>query len=398
MKGKDDMQSVKTGLEVLIQQSHPWITGARLGLLCNPASVDRDYGHARDRLIQRFPEQLKALYSPQHGFHAEKQDNMIESDHMIDAATGLPVYSLYGETRIPTPQMMAPIDVLLVDLQDVGTRVYTFIYTLSYCLEAAAASGIRVIVLDRPNPINGRDLEGNVLQTEWASFVGRFPIPMRHAMTIGEIARLFNDHFGCGAALKVISMQGWQRSMWFNDTGLPWVAPSPNMPTVATAVVYPGQVIWEGTNISEGRGTALPFEILGAPFLKPEKILEFIGGPRLPGAFLRPCVFAPTSGKHAGKDCRGFQIHVVDADRYRPYRTSLILLQAILHHHKGAFQWKSDPYEYEFDKRAIDLILGSREVRQRVSNMESIQSLETSWQRELEAFRSLRRAYLLYPE
>ena len=294
--------------------------------------------------------------------------------------------------------MMAPIDVLLVDLQDVGTRVYTFIYTLSYCLEAAAVNGIRVIVLDRPNPINGRDLEGNVLQPEWASFVGRFPIPMRHAMTIGEIARLFNDHFGCGAALEVISMQGWHRSMWFNDTGLPWVAPSPNMPTVATAMVYPGQVIWEGTNISEGRGTSLPFEIFGAPFLNPEKILEFTGGPRLPGAFLRPCIFAPTSGKHAGKDCCGFQIHVTDADRYRPYRTSLILLQAILHHHKGTFQWKSDPYEYEFDKRAIDLILGSREVRQRVSDMESMQSLEASWQPELEDFRSLRRAFLLYPE
>ena len=196
---------------------------------------------------------------------------MIESDHMTDAATGLPVYSLYGETRIPTPQMMAPIDVLLVDLQDVGTRVYTFIYTLSYCLEAAAATGIRVIVLDRPNPINGRDMEGNVLQPEWASFVGRFPLPMRHAMTIGEIARFFNDHFGRGAALEVISMQGWQRSMWFKDTGLPWVAPSPNMPTVATAVVYPGQVIWEGTNISEGRGTSLPFEIFRCALSDPRK-------------------------------------------------------------------------------------------------------------------------------
>jgi uncharacterized protein YbbC (DUF1343 family) len=392
------MQPVKTGLELLIENGHPWLSGARLGLLCNPASVDRNYVHARDRLIQRFPGQLKALYSPQHGFHAEKQDNMIESDHMTDAATGLPVYSLYGQTRIPTPQMMAPIDVLLVDLQDVGTRVYTFIYTLSYCLEAAAASGIRVIVLDRPNPINGRDMEGNVLQPEWASFVGRFPLPMRHAMTIGEIARLFNDHFGGGTALEVVSMRGWLRSMWFKDTGLPWVAPSPNMPTVGTAVVYPGQVIWEGTNISEGRGTSLPFEIFGAPFLIPEKILEFIGGPKLPGTVLRPCVFEPTSGKHAGKNCQGFQIHVTSPDLYRPYRTSLSLLQAILHHHKDAFQWKSDPYEYEFDKRAIDLILGSREVRQRLSDMESMRSLENSWQSELEDFRSLRRPYLLYPE
>ena len=392
------MPPVTTGLELLTREPHPWIAGARLGLLCNPASVDSQYGHARDRLVRAFPDQLSALYSPQHGFHAEKQDNMVESDHLTDAATGLPVYSLYGETRIPTAQMLAPIDVLLVDLQDVGTRVYTFIYTLSYCLEAAAASGTRVLVLDRPNPINGRDMEGNILEPEWASFVGRFPMPMRHAMTIGEIARFFNAQIGSPAILDVIPMQGWRRSMWFADTGLPWVAPSPNMPTVATAVVYPGQVIWEGTNISEGRGTAFPFEIFGAPFLEPEKILEFIGGLRVPGATLRPCVFEPTSGKHAGRPCRGFQIHVTAPDLYRPYRTSLSFLQATLHHHEDDFQWKSYPYEYEFEKPAIDLILGSRDLRHRVSQMEPLPSIENDWQDALRDFRSLRRPYLLYAD
>lgn len=392
------MATVKTGLEVLIRDGHPWAMNARLGLLCNPASVDARFRHARDLLVERFSGQVKALYSPQHGFHAEKQDNMVESDHLIDAVTRLPVYSLYGETRIPTPQMLAPIDVLLVDLQDVGTRVYTFIYTLSYCLEAAAASGKRVLVLDRPNPINGHDLEGNLLEAEWASFVGRFPIPMRHGMTIGEIARLFNDHFGGGASLEVIPMEGWRRAMWFEDTGLPWVAPSPNMPTPQTAMVYPGQVIWEGTNVSEGRGTTLPFEICGAPFLSPSKILDFMGGPQVPGAILRTCLFEPTSGKHAGQPCHGFQIHVTTPDRYRPYRTSLQILQAILNHHPDVFQWKSDPYEYEFEKPAIDLILGSQTVREHIQAMEPVQALEASWEADLAVFRSLRRPYLLYPD
>lgn len=390
------MPTVKTGLEVLIQAGHPWVTGSRLGLLCNPASVNTGYAHARDLLRRRFPGQLRALYSPQHGFNAEKQDNMIESDHLTDGVTGLPVYSLYGATRIPTPEMLAAIDVLLIDLQDVGTRVYTFIYTLSYCLEAAAAAGKRVLVLDRPNPINGRDLEGNLLEPQWASFVGRFALPMRHGLTMGEIARLFNTHFGLGADLEVIPMQGWRRAMWFADTGLPWVAPSPNMPTAATAIVYPGQVIWEGTNISEGRGTTQPFELFGAPFLAPQKFLDLVGGPRLAGAVLRPCLFEPTSGKHAGQACRGFQIHVTDPDRYRPYASSLRFLQAVFHLHGDHFQWKRDPYEYEFEKPAIDLIFGSREVRRRLCAMEAVEALETSWQPALDAFRTLRRPYLLY--
>jgi len=392
------MKPVKTGLEKLIDSGHPWIPGSRLGLLCNPASVDAAYVHARDRLAECFPGQLKALYSPQHGFHAEKQDNMIESDHMIDTATGLPVYSLYGETRVPTPPMLAPIDVLLVDLQDVGTRVYTFIYTLSYCLEAASKSGVRVLILDRPNPINGRDLEGNILEPQWASFVGRFPIPMRHGLTVGEISRLFNDRFDLNATLDVVPMQGWQRAMWFTDTGLPWVPPSPNMPTVSTAVVYPGQVIWEGTNISEGRGTSLPFELFGAPFLSPDNILATVGGSQLPGATLRPCLFEPTSGKHAGMACQGFQIHVTDPDQYRPYVTSLKLLQAVCHHHADQFQWKSTPYEYEFEKTAIDLILGSQDLRQRIQAMASLDDLEVSWQPDLAAFDALRRSYFLYPD
>ncbi len=391
------MPAVTTGLEQLLRHDHPWIRGQRLGLLCNPASIDSRYRHARDGLMRRFPGQLKALYSPQHGFCAEKQDNMVESDHMTDAVSGLPVFSLYGETRIPTPEMLEPIDVLLVDLQDVGTRVYTFIYTLSYCLEAARDCGRPVLVLDRPNPINGRQVEGNLLDPRWTSFVGRYALPMRHGLTIGELARLFNDHFGIGCELDVMAMDGWERAMWFDDTGLPWVAPSPNMPTIETAAVYPGQVIWEGTNMSEGRGTALPFEICGAPYLDLARVREALAGKSLPGVILRPLTFEPTSGKHAQTPCHGFQVHITDRDRYQPYRTSLQLLQAIVGCHPEAFEWKAPPYEYEFEKRPIDLILGSADLRRCIEALEDIELVAQAWKEELAAFREACAPSLIYP-
>jgi uncharacterized protein YbbC (DUF1343 family) len=391
------MPTVLTGLEQLLTHSHPWIRGQRLGLLCNPASIDRRWVHARDRIMPRFPGQLKALYSPQHGFFAEKQDNMIESSHLTDAASGLPVFSLYGETRIPTAEMLAPIDLLLVDLQDVGTRVYTFIYTLSYCLEAARDCGRRVLVLDRPNPVNGRQMEGNLLKPPWTSFVGRYELPMRHGLTIGELARLFNDHFGIGCQLDVVAMAGWRRAMWFDDTGLPWVAPSPNMPTPDTATVYPGQVIWEGTNISEGRGTALPFELFGAPFLDSRGVITALAVESLPGVVLRPCVFEPTSGKHALTPCQGFQMHVTDRNLFEPYLTSLKLMQAILRCHPDDFDWKPPPYEYEFKKQPIDLILGDGDVRKRLEALEDLNVLADGWREELQAFRRTCAPHCIYP-
>ena len=390
------MPAVYTGLEQLLEHSHPWIRRQRLGLLCNPASVDRHYVHARDRINQRFPGQLKALYSPQHGFFAEKQDNMVESGHLTDAVSGLPVYSLYGETRIPTAEMLAPIDVLLVDLQDVGTRVYTFIYTMSYCLEAARDHGLKVLVLDRPNPINGRQIEGNLLNPAWASFVGRYALPMRHGLTMGELARLFNDHCGIGAQLDVVAMLGWRRAMWFHDTGLPWVAPSPNMPTPATAAVYPGQVIWEGTSLSEGRGTTLPFELCGAPDLDIDTIGAHLAAEDLPGVVLRPGLFEPTSGKHAQRPCRGYQLHITDRDQYKPYLTSLKLLQAILRHPPESWAWKSPPYEYEFEKQPIDLILGDGDVRRQIEGLADLTALERQWQEALEVYWDTCRPSLIY--
>ncbi|MDM8525660.1 DUF1343 domain-containing protein [Desulfococcaceae bacterium HSG8] len=387
---------VQTGLEKLIKEPPKELSGYRLGLLCNPASVDRKFRHARELIHKHFPGELTALYSPQHGFFSEKQDNMIESDHITDPLLQVPVFSLYGETRIPTKEMFDPIDILLIDLQDAGTRVYTFIYTASYCLEAARKFGKKVVVLDRPNPVGGAMVEGNCLIPECTSFVGRYPIPMRHGLTIGELLRLFNGHYGIGCDLEVIPMKGWKRGMYFQDTGLPWVAPSPNLPTPLSAMVYPGQVLWEGTNVSEGRGTTQPFEYFGAPFIDTEKILSALGRKELPGAILRPAAFEPTSNKWCGELCRGFQIHITNPPEYKPYITSLRLLRAILSHHSDGFEWKLPPYEYEFERLPIDLIIGSTEIRKRVEQSGDLDEIEESWEKETAGFIEARREFCLY--
>jgi len=390
------MTIVQNGIEKLIRKPQQWIPNERIGLLCNPASVDRHLSHSRQLVNQVFPEQLKALYSPQHGFFAEKQDNMIESENMLDPVFKIPVFSLYGKTRIPDARMFEPIDVLLVDLQDVGTRVYTFIYTLSYCLEAARKYGIRVVILDRPNPLGGITVEGNCLAADCTSFVGRYPIPMRHGLTIGELGVLFNDYFEIGCDLQVIPMNGWKRSMLFGDTGLPWVAPSPNLPTPVSTLVYPGQVLWEGTNVSEGRGTAQPFELFGAPYIDVPKILGTLENTKIPGAILRPTVFEPTSNKWQQTACNGFQIHVTDPQRYQPYATTLHLLQAMILHHSEQFEWKAPPYEYEFERMPIDLIIGDRSIRQRLEKLEPVDEIKSSWQEELDRFKKVSKDFHLY--
>ena len=391
-----EAQGTRLGIDLLTDELLSPLARMRCGLLCNQASVNRKLEHSRFVLADIPFIRLTCLFSPQHGFAAEKQDNMIESDHGVDRATGLTVYSLYGQHRRPTEEMFQGIDALFIDLNDVGTRVYTFIYTMAYCLEAAAALGKKVIVLDRPNPIGGNAVEGNLLKQEYASFVGLYPLPMRHGMTIGELALLFNDEFGCGADLEVIRMSGWQRSMYFKDTGLPWVFPSPNMPTATTAMVYPGQVIWEGTNVSEGRGTTRPFELVGAPYWEVDEIQQVLTEDALEGCLLRPVLFEPTSGKWAGQPCSGFQIHVLDREDYKPYRTSLALYQAVFKIYGEAFSYKDPPYEYEFEKLPMDLILGDRSLRTQLEGGVSITDLEQQWQPELAAFRETRKPYLLY--
>lgn len=390
------MTTVNSGLEVFIRTHKNSNKNERFGLLANPASVNKNYEHAKDLINRHFPGQLTTLFSPQHGFFADKQDNMIESDHTHDSLLNLPVYSLYGETRIPSKEMYDNIDTLLVDIQDVGTRVYTFIYTLSYCMEVAAENKKKVVVLDRPNPVGGLAVEGNLLQPEFSSFVGRFPIPMRHGLTIGEIALLFNEHFNINCDLEVVHLENWERKMYFQETGLPWILPSPNLPTVESAMVYPGQVIFEGTNISEARGTTLPFEVFGAPFVSTEKIIDFIDPFFLKGIHLRPVMFEPTSNKWAGQTCRGFQIHITDRTVYNSYSTSLALLQALMATSGDSFEWKQPPYEYEFEKLPIDLILGDKALRKKIENIEPMKKIEASWQEELESFRQLKQTYHFY--
>ncbi len=388
------MRPVITGLERICRNPSPLLKNRRLGLLCNAASVNTRFEHARDLIAATYPDQLKAIYSPQHGFDTEKQDNMIESADHIDRSLNIPVYSLYGKTRIPTAHMLEPIDLLIVDLQDVGTRVYTFIYTLSYAMEAAAKLGKQVVVLDRPNPIGGIAIEGNCLTAECRSFVGRYEIPMRHGLTIGEMARLMDQEYRIGCQVDVIGMKRWRRWMHFSDTGLPWVAPSPNLPTPQSASVYPGQVIWEGTNVSEGRGTTQPFELFGAPYMNAGRLADRIG--KIGGIILRPARFEPTFNKWNGQCCAGFQIHVTDPSRYRPYEASLHILRAIILEHGDQFAWKPPPYEYAYSRMPIDLILGSRHIRQQIEQGVTIDRIRRQWQPEMKRYGQIAKKYWGY--
>ncbi|RZB29946.1 MAG: hypothetical protein SRB1_02226 [Desulfobacteraceae bacterium Eth-SRB1] len=387
---------IQTGLERFIENPPKWILGNRIGLLSNSASVDSRFRHAGNLISRKLPGQLTALFSPQHGFFAEKQDNMIESDDITDPDLEIPVFSLYGKTRIPTKEMFDLIDILVIDLQDAGTRVYTFIYTMSFCLEAAKKFGKKVLILDRPNPVNGSMVEGNCLSSDCASFVGRFPIPMRYGLTIGELSVLFNRQYEIGCNLEVLAMRGWKRRMYFQHTGLPWIPPSPNLPTPVSAMVYPGQVLWEGTNVSEGRGTTQPFELFGAPFFDTKKILSTLDSGGLPGIALRQTVFEPTSNKWQGIRCNGFQIHVNEPDKYRTYITTLKLLRAVILNHKDQFEWELPPYEYELNRLPIDLIAGADDIRRRIENLDKVEDIAESWKDDLDYFQEMSRGFYLY--
>jgi len=386
---------IQIGLERLLA-GHIAAPAGRWALLANQASLAADLRHASFHLQKTFPGRLVCLFSPQHGFFAEKQDNMIESAHSLDAASGLPVFSLYGESREPSAEMFAQFDTLLIDICDVGTRVYTFLYTMAYCLQAAARWGKKVVILDRPNPLGGTMVEGNLLDDDCRSFVGLYPLPMRHGLTFGELALWLNTESGIGCDLEVVAMAGWRRNFFFRDCGIPWIYPSPNMPTPETAMVYPGQVLWEGTNVSEGRGTTLPFELCGAPWWHQTAILDKVSVTPLPGCFLRPVAFQPTSGKWAGEVCHGFHIHVTNPQEFMPYRTTLALLQAVMLVHGEDFAYKQPPYEYEYERLPMDLLLGRRSLREELQQGRPVLELEASWQEELCAFDKRRKNFFLY--
>jgi uncharacterized protein YbbC (DUF1343 family) len=385
---------VSLGSERLLASNR--LDGVRVGIVCNPASVDRDLHHVADRLAIHPRARLSAIFGPQHGFRSDVQDNMIETRHGHDEIRRVPVYSLYSETREPTDEMLRDLDVLVIDLQDVGVRIYTYIYTMANCLKAAKRRGLKVIVCDRPNPIGGTQVEGPVLASGFESFVGMYPIPMRHGMTIGEIARLFNEHFGIGADLDVVSMEGWHRSMYFPDTGLTWIISSPNIPTTDTTLVYPGAVLFEGTNVSEGRGTTRPFELLGAPWIVAERFAEALNRRGLPGVHFRSAVFEPTFQKHARAACGGCQVHVTDRASFRAVETGVALLEAFRATDIDRFGWKQPPYEYEYDRMPIDLLAGSSQLREQIEAGVAAADIARSWEAPIRAFSAIRDRFLRY--
>ncbi|QQS43152.1 MAG: DUF1343 domain-containing protein [Acidobacteriota bacterium] len=368
----------------------------RTGLICNQASVDQGFRHIADLMYHSKYFELTTLFGPQHGIRGDVQDNMVETGHAEDTVTGLPVYSLYSETREPTEKMLSDVDSLVFDLQDVGCRVYTFIYTMANAMRSCAANGKRFVVCDRPNPIGGTAVEGNVLEKGHESFVGQFPIPMRHGMTVGELARLFNEEFGIGCDLEVVEIEGWERPNEYETTGCSWVMPSPNMPTVDTAFVFPGTVVFEGTAVSEGRGTTRPFEQIGAPYIDSEKLAKRMNASDLPGVYFRPVVFLPTFQKHAGIPCGGVFLHVTDRAVFRPVVTGIALLASIMEMYPKEFAWKEPPYEYVFDRNPFDVIEGSSRVRKMLEEGKSHGEIEESWRTHLDSFNKIRERFLLY--
>ncbi len=389
-------RQMRLGIEKLYTEKLDLLRGARAGLVCNQASVDHQFRHVADLLRSQREIKLTALFGPQHGLRGDVQDNMVETPHILDAETGLPIYSLYSETREPTERMLEDIDVLIFDMQDVGCRIYTFIYTLANCMRAAARFGKRVIVCDRPNPINGITLEGTVLELEYESFVGQYPIPTRHGMTVCELAKMFNEHWNIGCELELILMDGWSRELWFDQTDAPWVMPSPNMPTLEAATVFPGTVHLEGTQISEGRGTTRPFELIGAPYIDASDYTRRLEGLDLQGVRFRATNFLPTFQKHAGQVCGGTQIHVTDRAKFEPVHTGVAAVKLAHDLYPEHFHWKNPPYEYVHDKNPFDVIAGTASLRLAIEAGDSLETISNSWREKLEGFEKARTPYLLY--
>jgi uncharacterized protein YbbC (DUF1343 family) len=390
--------SVKTGLELFEKNWPKSLRSLSIGLLIHPASVNSRFISAAELFFRTKKCRLNAFFGPQHGILGQTQDNMIEWSGFRDPATGLPVYSLYGETRKPLPGMLENLDALVIDLQDVGARYYTFIWTMSLVMEACREQKKAVVVLDRPNPINGEQTEGPLLNPAYASFVGLHKLPVRHGMTVGEIAIYLKDNFYPDLELHIVHMHGWMRRMWFDETGIPWVLPSPNMPTLETATVYPGMCLLEATNLSEGRGTTRPFEIFGAPFVRAEELIKRVKELKIPGAVLRPIHFQPTFQKHSGKICSGAQIHVVDRKRFKPFRTAAAILKTVRELYPDDFSWNSPPYEYEKERLPVDILAGSDRFRKAIDTGRDLADMEAWWDEELKYFnRHIRRKYLLYP-
>jgi uncharacterized protein YbbC (DUF1343 family) len=387
--------SVKTGIDVLLERQLDLVAGRRIGLIASPSSVDAALNSSIERLRAAPNVQLVALYGPEHGVRGSAQAGDEVSTY-VDPLTGIPVYSLYGDTKKPTTDMLQGVDALVYDLQDGGVRFYTYLSTLVYVLEASAEQGIPVIVLDRPNPISGCGPEGPLLDPAYTSFVGSAPVPIRHAMTAGELALMCNEVMKIGGDVQVVKLDGWRRSMWFNQTGLPFVAPSPNLPTLSSLTVYPGTCLVEGTTLSEGRGTTRPFEYIGAPWINAEKLAHDLNALERPGVRFRPVYFVPTFSKHKGEVCSGVQLHVLNRENFRAVETALYLLAHVKANYPEQFAWRA-PWS-DGGHRPIDLLAGGTQIREHLDAGSPVPALVESWQDGLKAFDRLREPYLLYDD
>jgi uncharacterized protein YbbC (DUF1343 family) len=394
------MANVRTGLDVLVAQDFAPLRGLRIGVVAHPASVDSQLRHILELLGKARGVTVAAVFGPEHGLLGQAQDLIGVSPDESKPATPAAIHSLYGtgvESLRPTKEQLAGLDALVIDLQDVGSRYYTFQATMLYCLQVALPLGIRVFVLDRPNPIGGEVLEGPALRKGYESFVGAHDLATRHGMTIGELAMLYERELSVeGAELRVIPCEGWKRGQYFDETGLPWVLPSPNMPTLDTAIVYPGQCLIEGTNLSEGRGTTRPFEICGAPWLDGTKLARRMNDEKLAGVKFRPIAFRPTFQKHAGNDCGGVQMHVTERSSFQPVRASLALLAAMRDMSGKHFAWRTEVYEFVKDPIAIDLLFGSSRERMHLEAGKPWRDLNRAWQEDEAAFAHRRHTALLY--
>ncbi|GGA66672.1 exo-beta-N-acetylmuramidase NamZ family protein [Ornithinibacillus halotolerans] len=381
---------MKLGLDIFLEQDYKQFKGQKIGLVTNITGVNERLIPSID-LFHEHPEiELTALYAPEHGIRGDaREGEKVES--MVDPSTGLPVYSLYGETRKPTKEMLEQVDVLVFDLQDIGSRYYTFIYTMAYVMKACKELGKHFVVLDRPNPISGTRMEGNLVEDDVRSFVGLLPIPNRHGMTVAELALLFNNEYGFDCELTVVAMQGWDREMYFDETGLFWVPPSPNTTNMDMSILYPGTCLIEGTNLSEGRGTTRPFEFVGAPFINGQHLAKEFNQKNIPGVIARPTSFIPFYQKHKDVLCSGIQLHVENRYKLNSLQAGIILLETIADMYPNDFEFISNVN----DKYFFDLLAGTKSLRnhilQRTSN-DFIESCHDS----LEVFRKLKEPYLLY--
>ncbi len=381
-----DNKTIELGVEVLLSEYKDILKGKNVGLITNPTGVDQELNHIVDLLYNDPEINLVALYGPEHGVRGDAQAGSYV-EFYIDETTGLPVYSLYGKTKKPTPEMLEDIDVLLFDIQDVGARFYTYIYTMAYAMESAQENGIEIVILDRPNPLGGLTVEGPVLEKGYETFVGLYPIPTRHGMTVGELAYYFNEEFEINADLTVIPMKNWKRSMFYKDTNLEFVLPSPNMPTEETVQVYPGLAIFEGTNMSEGRGTTKPFELIGAPFVNSTELAAELNKLNLSGVRFRAASFTPNISKHKGQLCHGVQIHITDPTSFNAITTGLSMVKTL-----------NEMYPNDFEMtNFFDSLMGNGWVRQEIlKGSLSIGEIEAKWQASLNEFKKIRENYLIY--